>query len=205
MESSLSGRKTRSHASASTRSSTSSTSAAAAAARGKAEAAKTRLMYTEKEINMRMKKVQLEASMEMLAIEKEIAVATAKADALEAAAANSKERRSCELPVASSPFVSAQRTQDYVEEQAKIFKKMSLAKEEDSPFPDEAKWSYTEPAMNTSVRNPCLNTESIIPPAANTTFTIPPLTLQVNVSLRTLSSRQTWITLQLSSVSLFTV
>ncbi|KAL6465115.1 hypothetical protein MHYP_G00252480 [Metynnis hypsauchen] len=155
--------KTRSHASASTSSRTSSTSVAAAAARAKAEAAKTRLKYTEKEIRMRMEKVQLEATMEMLAIEKEIAVATAKAEALEAAATMSEGRLSCKLPVASS-ILSIQRTQDYVQEQAKRCEERSLAPEEDPPFQDEAKWSHTQPSI---VKSEC-NPESVVLPAANT-------------------------------------
>ncbi|KAL6462882.1 hypothetical protein MHYP_G00293040 [Metynnis hypsauchen] len=157
--------KTRSHASASTSSRTSSTSAAAAAAaaRAKAEAAKTRLKYTEKEIRMRMEKVQLEATMEMLAIEKEIAVATAKAEALEAAVTMSEGRLSCKLPVASS-ILSIQRTQDYMQEQAKRCEERSLAQEEDPPFQDEAKWSHTQPSI---VKSEC-NPESVVLPAANT-------------------------------------
>ncbi|KAL6484892.1 hypothetical protein MHYP_G00069370 [Metynnis hypsauchen] len=141
METSL---QTRSHASAFKSSRASSTSAAAAAAAwAKAEGAKTSLMYTEKEIRMRMEKVQLEARMEMLAVKKEIAVATAKAEALEAAATMSEGRLSCKLLVASSTFMSAQRTQDYVEVQAKMCEERSLAQEEDPPFQDEAKWSHT--------------------------------------------------------------
>ncbi|KAL7838299.1 hypothetical protein AOLI_G00267030 [Acnodon oligacanthus] len=111
---------------------------------------------------MRMEKVQLEATMEMLAIEKEIAVATA--EALEAAATMSVGKLCCKIPVASSPFVSAQRTQDYVEEQAKLCEERSLAQEEDPPFQNEAKWLYTQPSMVKSVFNP----ESVILPAANT-------------------------------------
>ena len=116
------------------------------------------------QIRMRMEKVQLEATMKMLAIEKEIAVATVKAEALEAAVTMSEGRLSCKLPVASSPFVSAQHTQDYVEEQAKMCEERSLAQEEDPPFQDEAKWSHTQPSMVKPVYNP----ESVITPAANT-------------------------------------
>lgn len=158
-------KKTRSHSSTSTRSSACSTSSAAAAARAKAEAARARLKYNEKETRMRMEKVELEAKMEKLAIEKEIAVATAMAETLEAAAAISE--RSYKLPLEASPVMSAQRTQDYVNEQAKVCEERSLAHEEDLLFQHESKGPYTKPYAGQSAYDPRFNTESIFPPAAN--------------------------------------
>lgn len=203
MERNLSGLKTRSHVSVTTRSGASSTSAAAA--RAKAEAAKACLMYTEKEVRMRIEKAQLEASMEMLAIEKEIAVAEAKVAVLEAVIATNEERHSCKLPFISSPCDSAQRPQDYVKEQAKICEERGLAQEEDPAFKTRQR-VYTQSHLRSSLyTTPVSILKALSPLLLMLIFRILPLTLQVNISLRTPFSLQTWITLWLRAAILHTL
>lgn len=100
-------------------SSNSSRSSVAAVAHAEAEAAKVHLSFAEKEMKMKVEKAHLEASMDMLKQEKETAAAVAKADALEAAVDHNSERLSCRLFRDCTPMDSAQRTKDFVMQQAK--------------------------------------------------------------------------------------
>ncbi|XP_034384940.1 uncharacterized protein LOC117728244 isoform X1 [Cyclopterus lumpus] len=111
--------KTRSRATCSaTYSSVSSTGSAAAKARARAEAAKARMSYAEEEMSLKLEKAKLEASIEMLNYKKETAAAVAEAEALEAVVDKNSERHSSMLNLDSSPLEAAQRTEQYVIDQA---------------------------------------------------------------------------------------
>lgn len=113
--------KTRSRASCSSaRSSVASASSAAAKARAKAEAAKARLTFAGKEMNLKMERAKIDASIELLQCEKDVASAVAEAEALEAAVCSQNDTHSIRLDPDPSLLESAQRTEQYVKDQAKI-------------------------------------------------------------------------------------
>ncbi|KAJ8003989.1 hypothetical protein DPEC_G00154140 [Dallia pectoralis] len=109
----------RSSASSQYSNSSSKGSVAVAIARAKAEAAKARLSFAAKEMRMKMEKAQLEASIEFLQQEKETAAALAEAEALEAATDPNTEKGSSRLDLNLNPIEPAQRTQEYLIQQAK--------------------------------------------------------------------------------------
>ncbi|XP_056273067.1 uncharacterized protein LOC130195510 [Pseudoliparis swirei] len=95
----------------------SSMGSAAAKARARAEAAKARMSYAEEEMNLKLGKAKLEASIEMLNYKKETAAAVAEAEVLEAAVDANRERYFM-LNLDTNPLEAAQRTEQYVIDQA---------------------------------------------------------------------------------------
>ena len=77
------------------------------------------MSYAEEEISLKLEKAKLEASIEMLNYKKETAAAIAEAEALEAAVDANRERHSFVLALDSSSLEAAQRTEQYVIDQAK--------------------------------------------------------------------------------------
>lgn len=122
------------------------------------------MSYVEEEISLKLEKAKLEASIEMLNYKKETAAAVAEAEALEAAVDANSERHSCMLNLDSSPLEAAQRTEQYVFDQAKSQNTIAQLPDEDVVMKAEPSPDYRTPA---STIRP--EAKSFQPAQANTT------------------------------------